>query len=51
MAKLRRKFSEDDWYDCCAKFCDDCKIARAYKKEFGKKEGKKKLKHDHKKFN
>jgi len=50
MAKLRKKFSDDDWYDCCAKFCDDCKIANAYKKEYGKKEGKKKLKRNIKKY-
>ena len=51
MAKLRKKFNENDWYECCAKFCNDCIIAKAYKKEYGKKEGKKKLKRDHKKFN
>jgi hypothetical protein len=51
MSKLRKKFSVKEWQDCCGKLCDDCKIAKAYKDNFGKTEGKKKLKKDIKKFN
>lgn len=51
MSKLRKKFSDKEWQDCCGKFCDDCKIALAYKKIYGKKEGAKKLKKDSKVFN
>ena len=50
MAKFRKKFSNSAWRDCCGKICDDCKIADAYIKEYGKNKGKKKLKRDHKKI-
>ncbi len=50
MAKLRKKFSNSAWRDCCGKICDDCKIADAYIKEYGKNKGEKKLKRDHKKI-
>jgi hypothetical protein len=50
MAKLRKKFSKSAWKDCCGKFCDDCKIAEAYAKEYGKRDGEKKLKRDSKKY-
>ena len=49
MAKIRKKFTKQSWDDCCGKLCDDCKIADAYIKEYGKKTGNKKLKSDHKK--
>lgn len=49
MSKLRKKFSEKEWQDCCGKLCDDCKIARAYMKQYGRKEGEKKIKKDQKK--
>jgi hypothetical protein len=49
MTKFRKKFSKRAWRDCCGKICDDCKIADAYIKEYGKNNGKKKLKSDHKK--
>jgi len=50
MAKLRKKFSKSAWHDCCGKLCDDCTMADAYIKEYGKKKGKKKLKRDQKKI-
>ena len=50
MAKFRKKFSNSAWRDCCGKFCDDCKIADAYIKEYGKKDSQKKFKRDYKKI-
>lgn len=49
MSKLRNKFSKKEWQDCCSKLCDDCKIAHAYVKHYGKKDGEKKIKKDKKK--
>jgi hypothetical protein len=49
MSKLKKEFSTADWKDCCAEYCNDCKIAKAYKKKFGKKEGKHMLRKDRKK--
>lgn len=46
MAKLREKFSVDEWKNCCTSMCKDCAIAKKYKKEYGKKKGEKKLKED-----
>jgi hypothetical protein len=51
MAKIRKKFTKRSWGECCGKFCDDCKIAKAYIKEYGKKNSPKKFKKDHKKNN
>lgn len=50
MSKLRKKFSEKEWQECCGKVCDDCRIALAYKKHYGRSEGGKKLKKHKKKF-
>ncbi len=49
MSKVRKKFSDKDWNDCCGKFCSDCKIANTYREKFGKKEGEKKFNKDKKK--
>lgn len=49
MSKLRKEFSVIEWQDCCGKFCDDCKIAKAYRKKDGRKEGEKKFFKDRKK--
>ncbi len=49
MSKIRKKFSDKEWNECCGSFCKDCKIANAYRKEFGKKKGEKKFKKDNKK--
>lgn len=51
MSKLRKFYSDKEWQDCCGKMCDDCKIALAYRKRYGKKEGSQKLKKDKKKYN
>lgn len=48
MSKLRYKFSNKEWQDCCGKFCEDCKLANTYRKKFGKKEGEKKFNKDKK---
>lgn len=50
MSKLRKKFTEKEWQDCCGKLCDDCKIARAYIKHFSKKDAEKKIKKDRNKI-
>lgn len=50
MSKLRKKFKEKEWQDCCGKLCVDCKIAKAYKKHFGKKDAEKKIKKDRNKI-
>jgi hypothetical protein len=50
MSKLRNNFNEKDWKDCCGSFCKDCKIANAYRKKLGKKEGEKKFNKDKKKY-
>lgn len=50
MSKLRYKFSNKEWQDCCGKFCEDCKLANTYRKKFGKKEGKKILTRTKKEF-
>ena len=49
MSSLRKKFLNKKWEKCCGSFCKDCEIAIAYKDEYGKKEGEKKFKKDHKK--
>ncbi len=46
MSKLADQFSAKQWKKCCGKGCDDCDIATAYFKAYGKKHGKKKLKAD-----
>jgi hypothetical protein len=51
MSKFRKKFTKRSWKDCCGKFCDDCKITRAYIKEYRKKNSRKKFKQDYKKIN
>jgi len=48
MSKLKEMFTEKEWEKCCGSFCKDCHIAKTYKKEYGKKEGEKKLKKDKK---
>jgi len=48
VSKLQKKFSDDEWKDCCGSFCKDCKIANAYRNKFRKKYGKKKFKKDKK---
>jgi hypothetical protein len=50
MAKIKKKFTKRSWDDCCGKFCDDCKIAMAYIKKYGKKDSRKKFKKDYKKL-
>jgi len=50
MSKIGKKFTKKSWGDCCGKFCDDCKITRAYIKEYGKKDSRKKFKKDYKKI-
>ncbi len=50
MSRLRKEFSEKDWKNCCGNFCKDCKIAIAYRKEYGKKNGEKKFIKDRKKY-
>ena len=49
MSKLRKKFTDKEWEDCCGSFCKDCKIASAYRKKYGDKEGEKKFNKDKKK--
>jgi len=49
MSKLRKEFSDKDWKECCGSFCNDCKIANAYREKYGKKEGEKKFNKDKKK--
>jgi hypothetical protein len=51
MTKIRKRFKKRDWKDCCGKLCDDCKIAKAYIKDFGKNDCRKKFKRDYKKIN
>jgi hypothetical protein len=51
MGKLAKEFSKKEWKKCCGKGCGDCKIAQAYIDEYGKKEGKKRLKDDNEKMN
>jgi len=51
MSKLRKEFSGKKWAKCCGSFCSDCKIANLYRKEHGKKKGKKKFVEDHLKMN
>jgi hypothetical protein len=51
MAKIRKNFTKQSWKDCCGKFCDDCIITKAYIKEYGKKESKRKFKKDYSKTN
>ncbi len=50
MTKLRKTFSKKQWKNCCTGFCDSCEIASAYKKEYGKKQGLKRLKKDKEKI-
>jgi hypothetical protein len=49
MSKLRKVFTKQEWKDCCGSFCKDCKIADAYRKKYGNKEGEKKFNKAHKK--
>jgi len=49
MSKLRKNFTDKEWRACCGGFCNNCKIAAAYKSKFGKKEGEKKFAKDKKK--
>jgi len=51
MGKLAKEFSKKEWKKCCGKGCGDCQIAQAYIEEYGKKEGKKRLKEDNEKMN
>jgi len=46
MSKLKNLFTKKEWEKCCGSFCKDCHIAKTYKKEYGKKDGEKKLKKD-----
>ncbi|NUN10692.1 MAG: hypothetical protein HUU54_16075 [Ignavibacteriaceae bacterium] len=49
MSKLREKFTKKEWSKCCTSLCDDCLIAGKYRKKYGKKEGRAKMKKDKKK--
>jgi hypothetical protein len=51
MTKIRKNFTKQKWDDCCGKFCDDCKIAKAYTKKYGKKKSREKFNRDYKKIN
>lgn len=44
MSKLKDKFVVKEWEKCCTGMCDDCPIAVKYRKKFGKKIGKSKMK-------
>lgn len=50
MGKLHEKFSKKKWKDCCTKLCDECKIASAYIKKYGRKQAEGKIKKDQKKI-
>jgi hypothetical protein len=51
MSRLAKDFSKKKWKKCCGTGCKDCDIAAAYIEEYGKKDGKKRLKEDNEKMN